>query len=115
VALLSYALVTGGTVAVRHRNWYCIGGLCDIKARYKDELKPWQPDQAIPRHKRGAGGYWRMVVQFDQITAGRLRRHGVPVSVDEKRDRRLHALSQRLLGDHHHGHQRHHRPADRRA
>jgi hypothetical protein len=60
VALLSYALVTGGTVAVRHRNWYCIGGLCDIKARYKDELKPWQPDQASPRHKRGAGGYWRM-------------------------------------------------------
>jgi hypothetical protein len=78
----SYALVVGGANFKGHERWYRTGGLCDIKALYNG-LQVWQPDSGILRHETSSGGYWKMLVQFDEITGGELRSHGVPVSVYE--------------------------------
>jgi hypothetical protein len=79
----SYAYVVGGANFRRHKSRYHEGGLCDIKAYSSGQLQDWQPDFAILHYEDRD---WTMLVQFDLITAGELRSHGVPVSVYENLD-----------------------------
>jgi hypothetical protein len=62
----------------RHQSLFRPGGLCE-----SDGLQNWQPVHGLLRHESGDGGYWRVLLTFDQIELSQLRHLGVPLAIFE--------------------------------
>jgi hypothetical protein len=59
------------------------GTVCDIKAHFLGQVSDWQPVQGLLRHETSSGGYWRVLLTFDQIGLSQLKNLAIPLAVFE--------------------------------